>query len=131
MTDRLLLLAGQSPDAQALLQAAAEGVISGPELEAHLLTHASPAVFTGGMAQALFAAMTLEDATGRWQAFDGDPASLPEWTAEEVDAEVLHALFVLTTGRQPCRRCLNGWLIDLDHLSPAGECAQHTTAVAA
>jgi hypothetical protein len=128
-------LAGNNPDALAILEGAYEQ-LSGPDLERLLLAHASPAVFGVGMPEALFLVMQLDDAVERWQVWQRDQAEFvgrygADWTADQVDAEILAPLAKLLTGREPCRACLQGQLSHVGALGAEGDCGWHGKAVAA
>jgi hypothetical protein len=125
-------LAGNNPDALALLEGAYEQ-LSGPDLERLLLAHASPAVFGVGMPEALFLVMQLDDAVERWRVWQRDQAEFvcrygADWTADQVDAEVLAPLFCLLNGRHPCRACLQGRLFHVGALGVEGDCRRHGPA---
>lgn len=112
MSADLKLLAAGNTAAEQLLDGAYEQ-LSGIDLEQLLLVHAQPALFTVGMAECLFLAMQLDDAVARWKVWQNDQAEFrhrfgDDWTADQVNAEILAVLFTLVTGRHPCSRSLNG-----------------------
>lgn len=124
MTD-LYVLAGSSTPAIMLLRAA-DHDLTGLALDRTIKRYAN----LGCGAQRGLLYIALRDTVERWHSFENDPAAWPGWTPEQMDAEVLHDLYQLVAGQDPCRDCLNGSLLGgLDAIHPAGH--QHRQEAAA
>lgn len=120
----LLLLAGGSPSARRLLEAARDDVLDAGELDRFLQQNCNVAVIRMGDARKLYA--ELAEAVVVWTGFEAaDPVLLQDWSADSVDAEVLSPLYELVYGAKSCLASSRGWLASLDDVHPLGACQRH------
>lgn len=99
----LLDLAGTSEHARALLEAARDG-IDASNLDRLLADHTVPTTRLGDESQRGLLLLHLDHLASLRTAWEnGDYYTVRMWTEDEIDGEVLHTVFVLTTGQQPCR----------------------------
>jgi hypothetical protein len=120
----LFALAGSNVNAHHLLRAAYDDDLDGPELDRELARWAHPDC---GDAVA-FLWPPLRVAVAQWVAGDNDPLTMPGWQPEELDGEVLGALFPLVFGRHPCPDCLDR-CSELDLIRSKDVCRQHNGAL--